>query len=366
MNERKIRVALLLESCWHRVPGGTAVAASELAAAIVRRGDIDVVGFAAAHRRPPAVAISASIEMTHLSLPRPLLYESWARFGIPLVEKSCGHPDLVHATGGAIPACRIPLVATVHDLAWRHYPGHFTKRGRRMFESWLRAAGKARRVLCPSQATANDLRIAGIPDDRILVIPLGVDLVKASVDLVESLRFRYQLDGPVILWLGVAEPRKNLARLVEAMTAVPEATLVIAGKPGWSVNLESMAAPLGGRIRLVGPVDDEEKRAWYALADVFAFPSLLEGFGLPVLEAMAQGTPVVTTSSTATAEIVGKAGILVEPDDVVSLTEAIRHLIEDTREASRLSTEGFKRAGLYSWEAVADRTVAAYQEALLG
>jgi glycosyltransferase involved in cell wall biosynthesis len=359
-----IRAALLLEQCWHRVPGGTAVAAVELARAIAQRTDVEVVGIAASHSGGPVVSPPDGIEIAHLRLPRPLLYESWARLGRPGVDRRCGRPDLVHATGGAVPATRAPLVATVHDLAWRHRPDHFTNRGRRMFEAWLEAAGRARCVLCPSAATAADLVDAGIPTERICVVPLGVDLRAAEPVGVEALRSRYGLQGSVVLWVGVAEPRKNLAGLVEAMATVPDAVLVLVGPPGWGVDVQRLVDPLGDRVRVVGPVTADEKRAWYALADVFAFPSLLEGFGLPVLEAMAQGTPVVTSVGTATAEVVGSAGVLVDPTDSVSLAEGIRHLLDDATEAARFAAAGRARAESFTWDAVAERTVTVYRAVL--
>ena len=364
MSIDRIRAALLLEQCWHRVPGGTAVAAVELARAMARRDDVEVVGFAASHRGEPLIAPPAGIEVARLRLPRPLLYESWVRLGRPRVDRRCGYPDVVHATGGAVPASSAPLVATIHDLAWRHRPDHFTPRGRRMFEAWLEAAARARRVLCPSEATAADLADAGIPTERICVVPLGVDLRAAEPVDVEALRTTHGLDGNVVLWVGVAEPRKNLAGLVEAMEAVPDAVLVLVGPPGWGVDVERLVAPLGDRVRMVGPVDDAEKRSWYALADVFAFPSLLEGFGLPVLEAMAQGTPVVTSAGTATAEVVGDAGVLVDPTDSGSLAEGIRHLLDDGEAAGRLAAAGRTRAGSFTWDAVAEQTVTVYRSAL--
>ena len=198
-------------------------------------------------------------------------------------------------------------------------------------------------------------------------MPLGVDLRAAEPVDVEALRARHGLEGfegKVVLWVGVAEPRKNLAGLVEAMAAVPDAVLVLVGPPGWGVDVERLVAPLGDRVRVVGPVTEDEKRAWYALADVFAFPSLLEGFGLPVLEAMAQGTPVVTSADTATAEVVGSAGVLVDPTDSVSLAEGIRHLLDDTIEAGRFAAAGRARAETLTWDAVAERTVTVYRAVL--
>ena len=253
-----IRAALLLEQCWHRVPAEPRSPPSSWPGPSHDAPIVEVVGIAASHSGGPVVSPPDGIEIAHLRFPRPLLYESWARLGRPGVDRRCGRPDLVHATGGAVPATRAPLVATIHDLAWRHRPDHFTNRGRRMFEAWLEAAGRARCVLCPSAATAADLVDAGIPTERICVVPLGVDLRAAGPVGVEALRSRYGLQGSVVLWVGVAEPRKNLAGLVEAMATVPDAVLVLVGPPGWGVDVQRLVAPLGDRVRVVGPVTEDE------------------------------------------------------------------------------------------------------------
>lgn len=233
-----------------------------------------------------------------------------------------------------------------------------------MFDAWLDAARRAGRVLCPSAATADDLCAAGFSADRIRVVPLGADQTLADPGVAAALRDRYRLEGPVVLWLGVVEPRKDLGTLVSALQQVPEATLVVAGPSGWGVDLPAVVGPLGGRVRIVGRVDEAEKRAWYALADVFAYPSLLEGFGLPVLEAMVQGTPIVASSGTATEEVVGPDAVVVGPGDVDAWAAAIHRLLDDPDEARRLGATGRTRAAAHTWEACAAATVDCYREVL--
>ena len=365
-----VHVAFLLEQCWHTVPGGTAVASVGLAAALADLPDVTVTGIAARHPRPPADGPVPPVPVVHSRLPRPALYEAWHRTGRPRVENmgqgQGGDTDfsLVHASGGAVPATRLPLVATIHDLAWRHEPGHSTKRGRRLFEAWLDDARQAAHVTCPSQATRADLLAAGFEPHRVSVIPLGVDPVAVDPAAPPALRSHYGLDGPFVLWVGTTEPRKNLVRLVSAMEQIPDVPLVLVGPAGWKEDAARVTAPLGERARIVGRVDEATKHAWYAAADVFAMPSLLEGFGLPVLEAMGHATPVVTSAGTATAEVVGDAGVTVDPTDVDAIAGAIAGLLADTDEAARMGEAGRDRSATMTWAATATATADVYRQVL--
>jgi len=197
-----IRVAHLLELCWHRVPGGTAVAAVGLARALNARPDVEVTGLTARHRTGPPSHLDAEVPLVASRLPRSVLYESWHRFRRPLVDRLAGHPDLVHPTGGAVPATGLPFVATIHDLAWRRHLEVVTPRGHRLFEAWLSDAGRADRAVCPSEATRIDLLDAGFAENQVVVIPLGADPVATDLDLAGELRSRHGLDGPVALWVG--------------------------------------------------------------------------------------------------------------------------------------------------------------------
>ena len=248
-----LRVAFLLEQAWHRVPGGTAVAAVESARALAGRDDVEIVGLTARHRSGnlPALLTRAGAcgevdgdgglvaPLVASSLPRSLLYEGWHRVGRPRVDRLVGRtgraPDVVHASGGAVPATRAPLVATVHDLAWRRHPEAATNRGRRLFEGWLADARRAERVVCPSEATRDELLGAGFDGDRIRIVPLGVSPTAVESGLSDRLRTRHGLDSPFVLWVGTLEPRKNLDRLVAAMSAsasLADVPLVLVGPGG--------------------------------------------------------------------------------------------------------------------------------------
>ena len=369
-----LRVAFLLEQPWHRVPGGTAVAAVELARALAERDDVDLLGITARHRStdlPPLLVGPDSpdhLPLVSSALPRSFLYEAWHRLGRPrvdrLVRRSGWAPDVVHASGGAVPATRSPLVATVHDVAWRHYPAVSTRRGRRLFEGWLSDARRADRIVCPSEATRSDLVEAGFDSDCIRIVPLGVGRTDVEPGLPSQLRACHGLEGPFVLWVGTLEPRKNLDRLVAAMLVGPlsDLPLVLVGPDGWRTDVARTVAPLGERAVVIGSVSEVEKRAWYEAADVFCLPSLHEGFGLPVLEAMAHGVPVVTSAGTATEEVVGDAGLTVDPTDEWAIAGALRAVLDDGKLAARLADAGRIRAASRRWSDTADGLIAVYRE----
>ncbi|MEC9000285.1 MAG: glycosyltransferase family 1 protein [Actinomycetota bacterium] len=371
----RLRIAYLLEQPWHRVPGGTAVAAVRTAEALVGRDDVDLVGLTAHHSGLPAdgfpVAPPSELPLVASRLPRALLYESWHRFSRPRVESLISDVDLVHASGGAVPPTRRPLVATVHDLAWRRHPEVATSRGRRLFEAWLTDARRAEVVACPSEATLRDLVAAGFDEDRLHVVPLGVGPAKVVLpgarEAVRSVLRRHCVDGSFVLWIGTVEPRKNLPGLVAAMDRIPgggSIPLVLIGPTGWEADACRITAPLGDRAVLVGPVPEPERDAWLEAASVLCLPSLQEGFGLPVLEAMAAGTPVVTSSGTATEEVAAGAALVADPTDAGAVGEALGAVLSDGVLADRLAAAGLERAAAFTWKATAEATVLVYREAV--
>ena len=360
----QLRVALTLEQCWHRVPGGTAVAALGMADALEERDDVDPVGVAAAHRSPAPSAWTPSIEVHHLSLPRPALYESWHRLRRPAVERATGPVDVIHATTMAMPPRSVPIVMTVHDLAFLHEPGHFTARGMRFFKQGLELAlAEADLVVCPSKATRDDCLEAGFDEARLRVIPLGAELRRATDQEVAEVRRKHKLEQPYVLWTGTIEPRKNLPRLLEAFRSLDtDRVLALAGPKGWNEDLEKLAAGLEGRVQALGFVPHADLGPLYAGADLFCFPSLLEGFGFPVLEAMAQGTPVVTSKGTSTEEIAGDTGVLVDPQDSASIAAGMGSLLEDAALGKKLAEAGAARAAGFTWSRTAEGLAEAYRE----
>jgi glycosyltransferase involved in cell wall biosynthesis len=360
----RLRVAYTLEQCWHRVPGGTAVAAVELARALKERNDVSLIGVAAAHRRPPLDPFLPPIDVEHFPLPRLALYEAWHRLRAPRVERTTGRVDLIHATSLAIPPKSRPLVVTVHDLAWLKSPEHFTRRGVRFFNRGLELAlGDADLVLCPSQATKRDCVDAGWRPEKVRVVPLGVAVLPATEATVAETRARYGLHKPYVLWTGTVEPRKNLRALLDAWAAIDSAhDLVLVGPEGWNEDLEGRLDSAGSGVRRLGFVPQADLAPLYAGAAAFCFPSLIEGFGFPVLEAMSQGTPVVTSRGTSTEELGGDAAVLVDPHDTGSIAEGLRSVLEDEALARKLAEVGPERAARFSWARTAENVTAAYAE----
>ena len=366
--ERCRRVAITLEQCWHAVPGGTARAALGSVSALQRYTDLDLIGVSARHRTPPAPPWVPSIDVKQLPLPRLALYESWHRLRWPDVEHATGRVDVIHATGMAMPPATVPIVATVHDLAFLRDPSQFTRRGVSFFTRAIDLARRdARIVVCPSQATIDECIANGFDASKLRLVPWGIDSQVVSDNAIAEMRARFGISGRYLLWAGTIEPRKNLPVLLSAFEDIDdrEVTLVLAGPEGWNEQIDEQLDRLGSRVVKVGFVEPDVLTALQSDAELFVFPSRQEGFGLPVLEAMAQGTAVITSSGTSTEEVVGDGGVVVDPSDVVALREAIDRLLADDDERLRLGQAGQKRATtVFSWESTALALQHAYDEAM--
>ncbi len=363
-----MRVAVVLEQCWHKVPGGTARAALEQVRAVAATRRVDQVGVAARHREGPPDDLRPAIPMKHLPVPRKVLYEMWNRLRWPGVDLATGRVDVVHATGYAVPRRTAPLVVTIHDVAWRRDRSHFTANGVQFFEKALASTrDDADLVLCPSAATLDDCAAAGIDQARLRVVPWGMDAPLAADGDVARVRSKLGLEGQrYVLFVGTLEPRKNLRRLLEAFTRLPhdDVTLAIAGPSGWgdALPMGDAADKLGDRVRLLGYVDQADLAPLNRGAAVVCYPSLWEGYGLPVAEAMAQGRPVVTSRGTATEELVeGGAGAAVDPYDVDAIAEAIAGFLDDRERADEVGAAALSRAAERTWAATAAQTIAAYE-----
>ena len=360
-----MRVAVTLEQCWHQVPGGTARAALDTVAAVAAEGGVEQVGVSAWHRAAAPEAWRPSIPMRSLPLPRVGLYEAWQRLRRPLVERATGPVDVVHATAHVASASRAPWVATVHDLHFLHEPGHFTSRGVRVFNRFLDLViAEAALVVCPSEATRADCVDAGIDAARLHVVPWGTSTAPVPPAAVERARRHHGLDRPYVLFAGTVEPRKNLPRLLQAFDRLGpvDADLVLVGPEGWG-EAETAAASSARRL---GFLPRAELDALYAGAAAVCYPSLREGFGLPVLEAMAQGAAVVTSATTATAEVGGRAVVLVDPLDVDAIAGGLRDLLADPERRARLGAAARERAATYTWARTAGGMVEAYRTAAGG
>lgn len=352
-----VRVAYTLEQCWHEVPGGTGVAALRVAEALAAHEDIRLIGVAGRHRHLPEEPWLPPMPIAHLPVAAPWLYETWLRLGWPKVERATGPVDVAHATGLIPCPTDAPLVVTLHDLAFLHDPAHFSRHGVRVFKASLdRIRREADLVLCSSQATLDDVAFAGIDADRLRLVPLGVEVDPATAADIIRVRRIHRLPERYLLFVGTVEPRKNLRGLVAAVAMLDEPIpLVVAGADGWG----DVGVDVDGDTQFLGFVPSDELNALYAGAEVFCYPSEREGYGLPVLEAMAQGVPVVTSSGTATEETAGAAAVLVEPKDPADIA---RGIAEAMSRRAELSARGLVRAHRRSWAKTAKLTAAAYRE----
>ncbi len=270
----------------------------------------------------------------------------------------------------------IALVATIHDLIPWMFPQAVTRKHR-----WIRCAilpfvvRRADRVIVDSHATSRDL-LELFPEAarKVRIVHLGVDsrFAPAPPQAVAALRSRLGLPTEYLLYVGVLSPRKNLERVFEAYALLQGGKedlppLVIAGKPGWLWRpIMRKVSDLGLQTRVVfcGFVPDEALPALLSGATLFLLPSLYEGFGLPVLEAMACGTPVVTSDCSSLPEVAGEAAVLVNPRSSEAIADGIRRLLGDASYRAELARRGLERARAFRWEDTARNTVAVYREAL--
>jgi glycosyltransferase involved in cell wall biosynthesis len=280
-----------------------------------------------------------------------------------------------HSPNYILPATlRCPSVVTVHDLAFLDRSVHRLRSHLYLSVLATFAIKRATRIICVSDFTARELT-ARFPSaaGRIRVIGEGVGegFCPQPAASVQRFRRRFGLVDPYVLFVGTMEPRKNIARLIDAFSnavaghAFPH-RLVIAGGSGWmngSVGAAYEASRVRDRIHFAGYLPEEELAAAYTGADVFAYPSLHEGYGLPPLEAMACGTAVLTSSTTSIPEVVGEAAALVDPSDGAALAEALVSLLRSPTLRQHLADAGIARAELFRWADVARRTVDVYREA---
>lgn len=361
-----MRVAIPLEQCWAPVPGGTARATIDLAGALDARADVDVVGVAARHASPPPPAWRPTVPVHHLPLPRPLLHETWHALRRPRIERATGSVDVCHAVGGAIPATAAPLVVTVHDLAFVHHPELFSRQGRRFFHRALTLTRElAAQVQVPSQATLEDCVAAGVERDRLRLVPWGCTVTDPSPQDVAEATARFGLPERYVVCVGTLEPRKNLRRLLHAWERLgrDDVGLVLIGPSGWGEATDLSTS--GRNVTMTGFVDVRTRDALYRGAVASCYPSLFEGFGLPVLESMALGCPVVTSAGTSTAELAaGGAALAVDPEDVDAIAGALAEVLDDPDLRARLVAAGTARADEHTWERSADLAVTGYREVL--
>ena len=293
---------------------------------------------------------------------------------LPVLAKRAG-ADLVHSLASTAPAWgAFRRVVTIHDVIYRIYPeAHPGMRSLAMRLLVPLAARRSHRIIVPSQATRNDLiRLLGVPTGKIEVVPNGLGTPPTRLGLAEDeLRKRYGMGTRLfVLAVSAKRPHKNLVRLLEALALIPIERRPILVLPGYATQHEEQLRDLTARLdlaadtRFLGWVSDEELEGLYRCAVCFVFPSLYEGFGLPVLEAMARGVPVACSDRGALAEVVGDAAVTFDPDRPEAIADAIQRLLVDPAERERLSDAGRTNASRFSWAETARLTLRTYERAL--
>ena len=371
-----VRVAVNVEQLLHDAPGGIGRYTAELVRLLPAAG-VDVVTFTARHPRAGiddalrAYGLSG-LETVALSLPAPLLYDAWHLLGIAGPVRRVAPIDLVHAPSPAVPPTgRVPLVVTVHDAAPITMPDAFSRRGIWFHRHGFAAAAKrARLVIAVSEFCADEIsQHTAIPRERIRVVPNGVDRDAATAEQIARVRDELGLaDLPYLLWVGSSEPRKNVSLLVEAFARLDPAVvphrLVLVTPDGRLPAVQGQLDALGDRARQLVRVAREQYFPLFAGADLFAFPSRHEGFGIPVLEAMAQSTAVLCSDIPALREVAGDAARFVGADDVDAWVDALTALLTNPDARDDLVERGLGRVAGYSWQRCVAATVAVYREAL--
>lgn len=360
-----VHVAVTVEQSWQPFPGGTAASTNELLGELRHDPRLRLLGIAARHGAPAPHPWQPPVPVHQLPLPRPALYRAWHGLRWPPVDLGLprgGGVDVIHASSPAVPPATAPLVATIHDLAFLDEPQWYTPRGVRFFRRGTELARRhASAVVVPSTHTRDDCVRAGFDPALVSVIPHGVDVTAVRPGQIRTLRERFGLSRPYVLWCGTHEPRKNLPRLLTAFGDLiahddPGVDLVLVGPPGWGPT--AVPPPrVAERVHHTGFLAPADLHAAYAGARAFCYPSLREGFGMPVLEAMAHGLPVVTSRSSPMAQIAGDAAEVVDPQDAGSIAEGLRTVLSGP---DRYAAASLPRAARFTWAGAAASLAAVY------
>jgi glycosyltransferase involved in cell wall biosynthesis len=360
-----MRVALNLGFLTPGEMGGLEVYARRLTEALAKRDDVELTLLL-----PRAEAGAWTTLGRVVALPTdPRRRVDWVRgdqLHVPRAAARAG-AEILHSLASTGPiAGRVPRVVTVHDLNYLLFPEtHFGLRARGMRVLVPAAARRSRRVIVSSEATKADLvRHLHLDPGKIDVAPLALGHPPSPARGAPAAAGRKTL-----LTVSAKRPHKNLMRLLDALARIPAERRPLLTLPGYPTpheeELRTRAAQLGieGDVRMLGWVSEEELEDLYAAADAFVFPSLHEGFGMPVLEAMARGVPVATSGRTSLAEVAGDAALLFDPEDEASIAAAIERLLTDRELAERLRRAGIEQAARFTWDRTAELTVASYRRA---
>jgi glycosyltransferase involved in cell wall biosynthesis len=331
--------------------------------------------------RHPVVPDEAWIDFPNVRLS---VHERSARFlltsmrctGQPRLDEMVGGADVFffpHFIDGVLsPHC--PRVLTFHDLSFERFPEFFSWRQRIWHQVQMRPRHQARaadRLIAVSKSTARDLtQLYRIDPGQISVVYSGINPMfrRVSDEVIVKFRNKHRLPERFIFSLCTREPRKNLTGLVQAFELLAnnpqhrDLELYLAGPPGWlgrELDTQIRCSSVAERIHTIGPIDRNERPLWYTAASVFAYPSFFEGFGFPPLEAMACGTPVVSSRTSSLSEVVGDAGLLIDPYDIQTIASALHSVLMEGDLSLHFTKKGVARAAKFSWESAAEQTLQA-------
>lgn len=314
------------------------------------------------HSLPQRKTITAKF----YSFPPTVLSLMWNKLHAPQVENFIGKVDLFHTSDWTEPPARIPKVTTIHDLIVYKYPETLVDRitdTQKSKLAWVKKETSA--VIVDSESTKIDVSYyLKIPDSKIHVVYLGVNDIFSPQEIskVRKVRKKYKLSGNYLLCVGTREPRKNLERLIRAYQELEldDLTLVIAGNPGWGDEVARYS-----KMRVLGYVSEEDLPALYAGASCFVYPTLYEGFGLPVLEAMACGAPVITSEKGSLKEITANQTIYVDPENVSSIVDGLKKILKlSPSERRQIAQKSRDHARKFTWKKTAEKTLQVYQSIL--
>ncbi len=308
------------------------------------------------------------------SLPPSALSWLWSHTALNPVSKLLPNMDVFHSWDWIQPPDKnIPLVSTIHDVAMLHFPetAHPTVLARHQ-ASWKVLRERQAQIIAVSRATKKDIvEKLEIPEERVTVVyeALPQELMKISQNLtderLDQIVTQLNLQQPFIMAVGTREPRKNLERLIQAwLPLAKEYQLIIAGEAGWDES-EKWQSKAKGQLRFLGKVSDQVLATLYSQAELLVYPSLYEGFGLPILEAFYHGTPVVTSAVSSLPEVAGNAAELVDPKSVESIRAGMTVILNETaNEQQRRAQKMIVRLHMFDWQRVAKETINVYEKAV--
>lgn len=348
--------------------------------AIAKRKEVDLALYASSFRQKEVLV--GYLRKNHLdthqhaiqSYPPSVLSWLW-RFGLNSIQNQLPGISIFHSWDWLQPPdTNLPLVSTIHDLAILRFPETAHPKILAMHQrSWQVLKDRQAEIIAVSQATKNDIvNLIGIPASRVHVVyealPIETKQIADGIseEKAAAIKNRYQLQQKYLLFVGTREPRKNLERLIEAwLPLAKEYQLLIAGEAGWDHSTQLLTQAPEGQLRFLGKVSDQVLSMLYAEAEALVYPSLYEGFGLPILEAFHHGTPVVTANLSSMPEVAGNAAELVDPLSVEDIRRGITTILNETPEQQKIRLQKMIiRLHSFSWQRVAEDTIDVYQHAV--